>query len=109
MHNNLTMKQYYTIILLLFGITNIVQAQVNTTSGSWSPIGNVVISTVTDDADNGDGVGDGAMLATGRSFGTGQGAAYTFSGTMQTGQFINVSTYTYFKIFFYLNLVNCSN
>ena len=88
------MKQFYTLLLILF-VLNTAFAQVNTTPTTWTPIGNVTLSTVTDDADNGDGGGDGAVLATGQSAAVGQGAAYTFGGTMQTGQSINISTYTY--------------
>lgn len=95
MHKNLTMKQYYTIILLLFGITNIVQAQVNITSGGWTPIGDVKLTNVTDDADNDDGVKDGAIYVDGQSAATNQGASFTFGGTMTLGQSIAISTYTY--------------
>ncbi len=89
------MKKIYTLLLLFLVVVTNTFAQVNTTPATWTPIGNVIISTVNDDADNGDGVGDGAILATGQSAVVGQGAAYTFGGTMQTGQSINISTFTY--------------
>ena len=89
------MKQIYSFALLFFIIVNSTFAQVNSSPGTWNPIGNVILSTVTDDADNGDGIGDGAVYVAGQSAVVGQGAAYTFAGTMQTGQAISVSTYTY--------------
>ncbi|CAM4186097.1 polysaccharide lyase family 8 super-sandwich domain-containing protein [Flavobacterium weaverense] len=89
------MKQLYTLLLLLLLITTSTFAQVNTTSGSWSAIGNTILSTVFSDGDNGDGIADGALLVNGQSVVVGQGAAYTFGGAMQKGKAISISTYTY--------------
>ena len=89
------MKQIYSLALLFLLVTNATFAQVNTISGTWSPIGNVVISTVYSDGDNGDGLNDGATLVNGQSKVVGQGATYTFGGTMQTGKKITISTFTY--------------
>ncbi|TXD46761.1 polysaccharide lyase family 8 super-sandwich domain-containing protein [Polaribacter sp. IC073] len=98
------MKHIYPLTLLFLIVVNISFAQVNTSSTTWDPIGNVVITTVTDDADNGDGVGDGATFVDGQSTATGQGAAYTFGGTMQLGESITISTYTYNRNSSYVNL-----
>lgn len=96
------MKQIYSLVLLFFIITNSTFAQVNNSPGTWTPIGNVILSNVTDDADNGDGMGDGAVYVAGQSVVVGQGAAYTFAGTMQTGQALSISTYTYNRNFSYV-------
>lgn len=91
------MKQTYTLLLFIFLIANSTFAQVNTTSGSWSAIGDVLfpLPIITSDGDNGDGVGDGALAVNGQSSVMGQGAAYTFGGTMQTGKLITISTFTF--------------
>jgi hypothetical protein len=98
-----TMKPNYLFTLLFLLVVNTTFSQVNTTSGTWAPIGNVVLSTVFDDADNGDGVGDGATFVDGQTTATGQGAAYTFGGTMQLGESINISTFTYNRNSSYVN------
>ncbi|MDO5980171.1 polysaccharide lyase family 8 super-sandwich domain-containing protein [Flavivirga spongiicola] len=91
----------YTILLLL--VVNMAFSQVNSSSGIWTPIGDVNLSSVFDDANNGDGIGDGATSVDGQSVATGQGAAYTFGGSMQLGESITISTYTYNRNSSYVN------
>ncbi|KGJ95064.1 polysaccharide lyase family 8 super-sandwich domain-containing protein [Thalassotalea sp. ND16A] len=61
----------------------------------FAPIGDVSTSAVTDDADNTDGLGDGAFLFNGQSQVEGQGAAYLFDCPMSAEQNIAVSSYVY--------------
>ena len=89
------MKIIYPLAFVFLLVATKSQSQVNTTPVLWTPIGNVSLSTVFDDDDNGDGVGDGAIFVDGQSAVVGQGAAYTFGGTMKLGESINSSTYTY--------------
>lgn len=89
------MKNLYRLVLLFLLVGNTLFSQVNTAFGVWEPIGDVLLSNVNDDADNGDGIGDGAVLVDGQSAVMGQGAVYTFGGRMELGQSINISTYTY--------------
>lgn len=87
------MKQLYFKALLLLLVAHTSFSQVNTSSGNWLPIGNVVLTTIYDDADN----GDGALFVDGQSSVIGQGAAYTFGGTMLANEEITISTFTYNK------------
>ena len=87
------MKQFYTLVLSL--AVNSMFSQVQTTSGIWTAIGDVALSTVYNDADNGDGVGDGAQFVDGLSAIVGQGVSFKFSGTMVAGTSLSVATYTY--------------
>ena len=76
------MKHLYLKVLLFLLVATTSYSQVNTSSGAWTPIGDVNLTTVYDDADNGDGIGDGATVVDGQSAVSGLGAAYTFGGTM---------------------------
>lgn len=88
------MRQFHTLVLFLL-VVNSIFSQVQTSSGKWTATGDVILSTVTSDADNGDGVGDGAQLVNGQSAVVGQGVSFTFSGNMISGESLSVSTYTY--------------
>lgn len=81
-------------ILFLFFLFSL-NAQVVNTGGFWTGIGDVNLTVVTTDADNGDGVGDGAIFSDGLSEVVGQGASYTFSGTMTMSESITINTYGY--------------
>lgn len=85
-----------TLLTILSTIISLhtAKAQISAT-GSYSPIGNTIITDVTDDADNGDGLNDGAKFIDGQSEEVGQGAALTFDGTMETGQDYNITTAIY--------------
>ncbi|WP_326936859.1 polysaccharide lyase family 8 super-sandwich domain-containing protein [Flavobacterium sp. PL11] len=96
-------KLYSILFLLLISLQYSAYAQISS-SGSWNPIGNVNLVIVTDDINNGDGVGDGALAIIGKSAVIGQGASYTFDGTMQIGQTISISTNTYNQRASYINL-----
>ncbi|RLD28312.1 MAG: hypothetical protein DRI70_03660, partial [Bacteroidetes bacterium] len=95
MSNNNNMKVPYLYTILIAFITFSTYAQVVTTSGVWTEVGDVVLSIVTSDGDNGDGVGDGAIFVDGQSTVVGQGITHTFGGTMTSGESISISTYTY--------------
>ena len=107
------MKHLYLNLLLFLLMATTSFSQVTTTSGTWAPIGNVVLSTVNDDADNGDGVADGAIFVDGQFTTTGQGAAFTFGGTMQLNEEITISTFTYNRnssfVSFKIELYNLTN
>ncbi|WP_242204242.1 LamG-like jellyroll fold domain-containing protein [Aestuariivivens insulae] len=64
-------------------------------AGAWSPVGDVILSIVTDDGDNGDGVGDGALFVDGQSQVVGQGVKFTFDQTMTEGTTYTVVSYMY--------------
>ena len=97
------MKYLCLKVLPLLIVANTSFSQVNTSSGAWTPIGDVNLSIVKDDADNGDGVGDGAIYVDGQSNVVGQGAAYTFGGSMKLGETISISTTTYNRNASYVN------
>ena len=97
------MKKNQSILLLFILVVNTTLSQIIPTSGTWASIGNVTLTTVYDDADNGDGVGDGAIFVNGLTAVVGQGASYTFGGTMQSGQSVSISTYTYNRNSSYVN------
>ena len=91
-----TLSRYVVLFFCTFCLIPIpCISQITHTSGTWSPIGDVVLSIITNDADNGDGVGDGAQFVDGKSQVVGQGASFTFSGTMTLGETLNIATYTY--------------
>ncbi len=88
------MKIGYTFILACFLIIFSSKAQV-TSTGNWTAIGNTNLSIVTDDADNTDSVGDGAIFVDGQDTATTQGISHTFDGTMTLGESFTINTYTY--------------
>ncbi len=89
------MKTSYLFTLLVIFLTFTTNAQVVSTSGYWTEIGDVNLSIVTSDGDNGDGVGDGAIFVDGQSAVVGQGVTHTFGGAMTLGESIVINTYTY--------------
>lgn len=93
--NQSTMKHIYALLFVYAISTCILNSQVINISGIWTTIGDVRLSAITNDADNGDGVGDGAQFIDGKSAVVGQGASFTFSGTMTSGETLSVDTYTY--------------
>lgn len=97
------MKHFYLSTLLFLLVVNTTFSQVNTSSGAWTPIGDVNLSIVTDDADNADGVGDGAIYVDGQSNVVGQGVAHTFGGSMKLGETIYIITNTYNRNASYVN------
>ena len=89
------MKKNTLLTLLLTAVFSYtVNSQIQST-GSYLPIGNTIITNVTDDADNGDGVNDGAKLIDGQSEEVGQGAIFTFDGVMESAQNYNITTTIY--------------
>ncbi|MDD7887840.1 T9SS type A sorting domain-containing protein [Flavivirga sp. 57AJ16] len=96
-------RNYAVDILELGGVA--VGPTVPTTSmspeGVWSPIKTTILTNTTDDADNGDGVADGAIYVDGQDEGgtmadnIGQGVAFTFDETMEAGDVYNVVTNIY--------------
>ena len=61
----------------------------------FAPIGDIALLAVTDDEDNTDGVGDGALLFNGQSKVIGQGGAYSFDCPMTEGETLAISSYVY--------------
>ena len=88
----ITQKLFFFIIAVI-GVS-ITTAQV-APNGQWTPIGNTTMSTVTDDADNGDSAGDGALFFNGQDTTPDLGAKFTFNGTMEEATTYAVDTYTY--------------
>ena len=88
------MKKLYILIFFCAFSAASVNAQVQNV-GTWNAVGDVNLSIVTSDQDNGDGVADGALFVDGQSTVVGQGATHTFGGSMTLGESISISTYTY--------------
>jgi hypothetical protein len=88
------MKKITFSIIMLFSIISISFAQVSAT-GSYTAIGDVVITNVTNDADNGDGENDGAKYIDGQSSVVGQGISFTFDGVMEQGSSYQINTTIY--------------
>jgi chondroitin-sulfate-ABC endolyase/exolyase len=61
----------------------------------FAPIGDVALLTVTDDEDNTDGFGDGALLFNGQSKVVGQGGVYSFDCPMTAGETLVISSHVY--------------
>jgi hypothetical protein len=61
----------------------------------FAAIGDIALVAVTNDADNTDGVGDGALLFNGQSKVVGQGGAYSFDCPMTAGETLAISSYVY--------------
>lgn len=80
----ITTKKVFILLAFIF-IASSTFAQIQP-AGTWSGIGDVTISKVTTDADNGDGAADGALFIDGTTATVGQGALFTFDGTMQEGK-----------------------
>ena len=96
------MKNYWIILKKIIYVFSCLSLLLNPTlysqvnlSGEWAEIGDTNLSIITDDAHNGDGVGDGAIFVDGQSVVVGQGVAYTFDGTMTLSESISLNTYTY--------------
>ncbi len=89
------MKQIYLSTLLFLLVISTTFSQVNTSSGIWTEVGDVALTIITNDADNGDGVNDGAIFVDGQSAVVGQGVTHTFGGSMTLGESITINTYTY--------------
>lgn len=90
-------KLYTSLLCFIISFHFTAYSQATVASGGWTPIGDVKLTNVTDDADNDDGVKDGAIYVDGQSAATNQGASFTFGGTMTLGQSLAISTYTYNK------------
>ncbi len=64
-------------------------------SGYWDKEGNVLLSNIGGDADNGDGVNDGGINVDGLSGTQGLGAKYIFDTPMISGEQLSIKTYVY--------------
>ncbi|QOD62337.1 T9SS type A sorting domain-containing protein [Polaribacter haliotis] len=89
----ITIKKAFAILAFLF-IGSITFAQIQP-AGKWSPEGDLNILKVTGDADNGDGVSDGALNFNGVGTVVGQGGVFTFDGTMQEGKNYTINSALY--------------
>ncbi|WP_281989575.1 polysaccharide lyase family 8 super-sandwich domain-containing protein [Aquimarina aggregata] len=63
--------------------------------GDWAVIGDTEVAVVNNDDDNGDGVGDGALLVNGQSTEEIQGVQYILGGKVNEDETITVNTYVY--------------
>lgn len=101
-----TNKQHYrffiltcTLVLSFLGFCLVAEAEeqiaIQQTNGQRSAIGNTQLTFVTDDNDNGDGIGDGALYVNGLTAEAGQGVEFILRNTMMGNESIDVSTYTY--------------
>ena len=89
----ITIKKALILLAFIFiGSTTFAQIQ---PAGTWSAIGDVTISKVTTDADNGDGAGDGALNIDGTTSTVGQGILFTFDGTMQEGNTYAINSHMF--------------
>ncbi len=61
-------------------------------SDTWAPIGDVILGETLGDGDHGDGANDGSIFVDGQSAAVGQGAQYTFHGTLENGESLSVTT-----------------
>ena len=88
--------EYYMFIFLTLLTSKIdLLAQIQPSGGYWSGVGDVNLTIVTSDADNTDGLNDGAIFVDGQSVVVGQGVTFTFEGTMINGEVLDLNTYTY--------------
>lgn len=85
----------YAIDILQLGGVAVGPTQVISPNGGWSSIKTTTLTNTTNDADNGDGVGDGAIFVDGTTVELAQGAAFTFGETMQEGDTYEVITNVY--------------
>ena len=88
-------------------------SQITFSEDTWEPIGNTELRLRYDDADNGDGLSDGAISVDGKDTIGPLGALYTFQGTMQNGVNYSVQTvvYNYKSSFvrYYVELYNLTD
>lgn len=64
-------------------------------TGSWLGVGNVNLSIITDDLNNTDGVGDGAIKVDGQTSVVGQGIIFQFNTPMINAENLTFNTYVY--------------
>jgi hypothetical protein len=84
------------ITLLVFSIFTIISySQIKPSTATWDGIGDVILSIVTNDLDNTDGIADGAISVNGNTAVSGQGITCTLGGTMQLNDSLLIKTYTY--------------
>ena len=90
------MKKITLLTIAVFAIATITNAQVVATGSYTVGVGSVSISDVINDADNGDGVGDGAKFIDGAS-GTAidEAVYFTFDGTIEDGATYTINTTVY--------------
>ena len=81
-------------LILLFLLTSLITTGQVKNSGYYTAVSSG-LSYVTDDADNGDGATDGAFKVDGLVAVAGQGAIFTFDGSMKNGKTYNVETVLY--------------
>ncbi len=80
------------ITTVLFFSIYVLNAQI-IPSGNWGALLDTSLSTITSDADNGDGLNDGAIQIRGLSTTVGQGATFTFNGSpASAGENIKIVT-----------------
>ncbi|AUC23483.1 MULTISPECIES: T9SS type A sorting domain-containing protein [Polaribacter] len=88
-------RNYAIDVLKLNGTAVSVATTTFSETGNWSAIGDVELSNTNTDADNGDGVADGALYADVQAAVLGNGSAFTFDETMEEGDAYSVVTKMY--------------
>ncbi len=83
----------FLIGFLLICLTSF--SQITFTENTWIPIGNTELRTRFDDADNGDGLNDGAIGVNGIDTIGPLGVLYTFQGNMINGEAYTIQTSVY--------------
>lgn len=89
------MLKFICIIFLIVLLTQTSQAEIQAIDDTWLALGNTQIRIRLDDADNGDGVGDGAISIDGEDAVAPHGVSYEFQGSMLAGDVFNIETYVY--------------
>ncbi len=105
-------KLIYAIVLFSC-LTSFSHAQIQAVDDTWSAVGNVQVRWRLDDADNGDGIGDGAISIDGRDTNAPHGITYEFQGTPSMGDVIDIDTsvynYTASYVRYYVQLFNVTD
>lgn len=90
------MKKVTLFTILLLGVVGVLKAQVSPTGLYSVGVGSVTITDVTNDEDNGDGVGDGAKFIDGADgSATDEAVYFTFDGAIEEGVSYTINTTLY--------------
>lgn len=90
------MKKNTLLAILFVGVVSTLKAQVSPTGSYSVGVGSVTITDVTNDEDNGDGVGDGAKFIDGADgSATDEAVYFTFDGTIEEGASYTINTTLY--------------
>ncbi len=93
--NSFIFRPYYLLFFVISLIPELAIATITAANDAWSSVGNVQIRVRYDDADNGDGVGDGAISVNGQDTVFPIWLTYTFQGTISSGESFSIQTNIY--------------